>query len=72
MAKRGREAGQGVGYLPDGTMVVVEQTADRIGEALSVEVTSIVSTSRGRMLFASLIEADDPTPRPRLLRGDAG
>ncbi|AXV08747.1 Membrane-associated protein [Euzebya pacifica] len=72
VAKRGREEGQGVGYLPDGTMVVVEQTADRIGEALSVEVTSIVSTSRGRMLFASLLEADDPTPRPRLLRGDAG
>jgi uncharacterized protein YacL len=50
--KPGTETAQAVGYLDDGTMVVVERAADRLGESLEVDVTSIVSSRRGRMLFA--------------------
>lgn len=55
IAKEGREPGQGVGYLPDGTMVVVEQAAGDVGDVVEGEITSITSTSRGRMLFASKV-----------------
>lgn len=52
--KPGREAGQGVGYLADGTMVVVEGGRNRQGEQVDAEVTSILSTGNGRMVFATL------------------
>lgn len=53
----GRERGQGVGYLPDGTMVVVERGAASVGRSLPVDVTSIVQSRQGRLLFAT--PADD-------------
>ena len=53
MVKPGREAGQGVGYLEDGTMVVVEGGADLLGRDIEVDVTSIVQSRQGRMLFAT-------------------
>ena len=56
MVKPGREAGQGVGYLEDGTMVVVEQGVDLLGRDLEVDVTSIVQSRQGRMLFATPAE----------------
>jgi uncharacterized protein YacL len=62
ISRTGRERGQGVGYLPDGTMVVVERAADDVGQDVEAEVTSITSTSNGRMLFAS--RADRPRPVP--------
>jgi uncharacterized protein YacL len=49
--REGEQPGQGVGYLEDGTMVVVEHAADRIGEEIDVQITSSTQTSRGRMLF---------------------
>jgi uncharacterized protein YacL len=49
--KPGREAGQGVGYLDDGTMVVVDSAADARGTDLEIDVTSIVQNRQGRMLF---------------------
>jgi len=49
--KPGEEAGQGVGYLDDGTMVVVEGTRNRIGETVDLTVTSVLQTSAGRMIF---------------------
>jgi uncharacterized protein YacL len=49
--KPGEEAGQGVGYLEDGTMVVVEGARDRLGEMVSILVTSVLQTSAGRMVF---------------------
>lgn len=55
--KPGTEAAQGVGYLEDGTMVVVERAAELQGEEVTVDVTSIVTNRRGRMLFA--LRADD-------------
>ena len=49
--KPGEEAGQGIGYLDDGTMVVAEQGRDHIGRELSLVVTSTLQTSAGRMIF---------------------
>jgi uncharacterized protein YacL len=54
--KEGREEQQGVGYLDDGTMVVVERAASLQGQQAVVDVTSIVTNRRGRMLFAVLSE----------------
>lgn len=51
VSKLGEEAGQGVGYLDDGTMVVVESGRDHVGEAVMVLVTSVLQTSAGRMVF---------------------
>ena len=51
ISRRGSEPGQGVAYLDDGTMVVVEGAADRLGEELGIEITSTTRTSIGRMLF---------------------
>ncbi|MBI5016501.1 MAG: TRAM domain-containing protein [Deltaproteobacteria bacterium] len=50
--KPGKEPGQGVGYLEDGTMVVVEGGASHLGELLRVTVSSVLQTSAGRLIFA--------------------
>ena len=52
--KEGKEQGQGVGYLPDGTMVIVEGGKRRIGEVVDLCVTSALQTSAGRMIFAKM------------------
>jgi uncharacterized protein YacL len=52
--KEGKEPDQGVGYLEDGTMVVVEEGSTHIGDELPVVVTSALQTSAGRMIFARL------------------
>ena len=54
--KRGKEAEQGVGYLSDGTMIVIDKAKNRIGEELLVEVTSVLQTPAGRMIFAKIKE----------------
>jgi uncharacterized protein YacL len=54
LIKEGEAAGQGVGYLDDGTMVVCEQAYDRVGEELDVEVTSVLQNSAGRMIFSKV------------------
>lgn len=54
LVKDGREHGQAVGYLEDGTMVVVEAATDRIGSAVPVVVRNVIQTATGRMVFASL------------------
>ena len=59
IAKPGKEPGQGVGYLDDGTMVVVQDGRDRVGSEAGVEVTSVLQTSAGRMIFARLTEQCD-------------
>ena len=50
--KDGKEYGQGVAYLDDGTMIVVEGGRDYIGSTIEVLVTSVLQTSAGRMIFA--------------------
>jgi uncharacterized protein YacL len=52
--QEGKEQGQGVGYLEDGTMVVVEQGRGHIDEILPVTVTRVLQTVAGRMIFAQL------------------
>jgi uncharacterized protein YacL len=54
IVQEGKELGQGVGYLDDGTMVVVEEGKPRIGQAAEVVVTKVLQTAAGRMLFARL------------------
>lgn len=51
VVKPGEEPGQGVGYLDDGTMVVVESGRDHINEHVTISVTSVLQTSAGRMIF---------------------
>lgn len=51
LVKPGEEPGQGVGYLDDGTMIVVEQGRERINQTVSITVTSVLQTSAGRMIF---------------------
>lgn len=52
--KPGEEAGQGVGYLDDGTMVVAEGARDCVGDTIDLIVTSVLQTSAGRMIFGRL------------------
>ena len=52
IVREGKEAGQGVGYLEDGTMVVVDDAAHLLGRAIPVVVSSILQTSSGRLVFA--------------------
>lgn len=63
LMKRGEQRSQGVGYMPDGTMVVVEEAAERVGSEVEAVVTSSLQTSAGRMIFARLAgAAGDSTP----------
>jgi len=52
LLKAGKEAGQAVGYLDDGTMVVAERSRDGIGGEVPLRVTSVLTTANGRMVFA--------------------
>ncbi|MEO6222075.1 MAG: PIN domain-containing protein [Vicinamibacterales bacterium] len=72
--KEGKEFNQGVAYLDDGTMVVVDNARSRIGRTLDIVVTSVLQTTAGRMIFgrhletganAALVERDElPKRRP--------
>ncbi|MFH1562491.1 MAG: TRAM domain-containing protein [Nitrospirota bacterium] len=55
--KEGKEFTQGVGYLDDGTMVVVDNGQDFIGQKVKVNVSSVLQTTAGRMIFAKLDES---------------
>jgi uncharacterized protein YacL len=52
VVQEGREAGQGVGYLDDGTMVVVENGRKFINDSADIIVTRVLQTVAGRMVFA--------------------
>src|SRR5436853_65679 len=54
IVKQGDQVGQGVGYLDDGTMVVVEQGRGAIGQEVSITVTSVLQTPAGRMIFGRI------------------
>jgi uncharacterized protein YacL len=74
ITRTGEEPGQGVGYLEDGTMVVVENGRAHIGEEVEVIVTQVIQTERGKMIFgevppdegpdAQLARAKRPRPKP--------
>ncbi|MDD5217297.1 MAG: TRAM domain-containing protein [Candidatus Omnitrophica bacterium] len=77
--KEGKEHDQGVAYLDDGTMVVVDNGRRRIGQTLNVTITSVLQTQAGRMIFAKPAEESErgdradrgrerfqrPEPRPQ-------
>ena len=54
LIRAGREHGQAVGHLEDGTMVVVDQGAEAIGETRDIIVRNVIKTATGRMVFANL------------------
>ena len=54
--QEGKEHGQGVGYMDDGTMVVVENGKDYIGEYMEVNITKVLQTAAGRMIFGRVEE----------------
>ncbi|MBN2024030.1 MAG: TRAM domain-containing protein [Pirellulales bacterium] len=60
IVKPGEEAGQGVGYLDDGTMVVIEQGRDHVGQMVKIAVTSVLQTSAGRMVFGRFDATVEP------------
>ncbi len=58
----GKEARQGVGYLDDGTMVVINGGAEFIGEMIKAQVLSVKHTSSGRMIFCNALEDEEGNP----------
>lgn len=65
IVQKGSGKNQGVGYLEDGTMVVVDNAARRIGDTLEVEVSRYHQTESGKMLFANLRERPRRDTRAR-------
>ena len=64
--KEGKEYNQGVAYLDDGTMVVVDNARSMIGKTIDVVVTSVLQTTAGKMIFGRFIDANaQPTPIER-------
>ncbi len=66
--KEGKEYNQGVGYLDDGTMVVVDHARRAIGRSVEITVTSVLQTASGKMIFGRF---DDPASRPESTRTEA-
>jgi uncharacterized protein YacL len=63
--KEGKEYNQGVGYLDDGTMVVVDHARRMIGRAVEITVTSVLQTASGKMIFGKL---EDMSLKPEQVR----
>ncbi|MCB1307136.1 MAG: TRAM domain-containing protein, partial [Leptospiraceae bacterium] len=61
--KEGKDENQGIGYLEDGTMVVVENGGALLGKAVKVNVTSIIQTAAGKMIFTRAQGDDDSDDR---------
>lgn len=59
IVREGKEPGQGVGYLDDGTMIVVDNGRRFVGESVAAIVTTVLQTSAGRMIFTRLKNMDD-------------
>ncbi|MEA3056231.1 MAG: hypothetical protein QOD30_1663 [Actinomycetota bacterium] len=55
LTREGRDPGQAIGFLEDGTMIVVHDAADRLGDSVEVEVSTSVPTSKGRLYFATIV-----------------
>jgi uncharacterized protein YacL len=62
--KEGKEYNQGVAYLDDGTMVVVDNARRMIGKTIDVVVTSVLQTTAGKMIFGRFIEVGMPQQAP--------
>ena len=57
LVKEGRDAHQAVGYLPDGTMIVVNQARNQLGKTVNVTIAGTLQTTAGRLFFAELTKA---------------
>lgn len=68
ISREGNQPGQGVGYLEDGTMVVVENGRSHMGETADVIVTQVIQTERGKMIFAEFDSDPEPRKAPRSKR----
>jgi len=64
LVREGRDHGQAVGYLDDGTMVVVENATRAIGSQVAVRVRNVIQTTTGRMIFATLAAGTDAAQDP--------
>jgi uncharacterized protein YacL len=64
VVKQGDQMGQGIGYLDDGTMVVVEQGRGSIGQEVTITVTSVLQTPAGRMIFGRIGGTGEHPPLP--------
>jgi uncharacterized protein YacL len=62
--KEGKEYNQGVAYLDDGTMVVVDNARRMISRNIDIVVTSVLQTTAGKMIFGRYIESPQPAPAP--------
>jgi uncharacterized protein YacL len=67
IVRAGESEGQGIGYLPDGTMVVIEDAAERIDKEVLVTITNAVQTSAGRLIFAKA-SPEPPSMRDAAIR----
>ena len=65
LAKEGKEKNQAVGYLDDGTMVVVDEGRPHLGKRANAHVNSILQTSAGRMIFTRYASAAEATPEQK-------
>jgi hypothetical protein len=63
--KEGKEYNQGVAYLDDGTMVVVDNARKMIGKTIDISVTSVLQTTAGKMIFGKWDERSGPRNEPR-------
>jgi uncharacterized protein YacL len=59
IVKEGKESSQGIGYLDDGTMIVVEGGRKHIGETVEILVSSLLQTTAGKMIFARMRDDED-------------
>ena len=66
IAREGKDKGQGVGYLPDGTMVVVNNGHGHIGQQVEVQVQSLIQTGAGVIVFAEVKPQPQPQPVARI------
>jgi len=64
LVKAGKERGQAVGFLPDGSMVVVNDAQDYIGNQVDAEIISIIPSGGGKMIFANLRDRIDSGENP--------
>ncbi len=65
IVKEGKEAGQGIGYLEDGTMIVVGDGGEYVGETCAITISSVYQTVAGKMIFAELKDKTPPKPQQR-------
>ena len=64
LVQKGQDAHQAVGYLPDGTMVVVEQASAQVGQTIEIEFIRSLQTAAGKMMFARKVESGAKAKQP--------